>query len=354
MPRRVANPPNPWTRVQVEWLGEPPEARVEVYEERARSILARNDSPDVPFTWSVNPYRGCQHACAYCYARPGHELLGFGAGTDFDTKIVVKTNAAELLSMELARSRLEGEWIAFSGVTDPYQPLEAAYGLTRACLEVCLARSVPVGIVTKGALVRRDVDLLARLHERAGAEVHVSIPFLDADRARAVEPWAPAPRLRLDAVRCLAEAGLPVGVAVAPVIPGLNDEEIPRVLEAAAAAGATRAFLILLRLTAPVRAVFEERLRAALPDRAERVLHALDDARSGQTRAERGDFGTRFVGAGPRWEAIRSLYAVTCRRLGLATGSGGPLEDLGPRQPRGRQGLLFGKGGSGPEERPRE
>ena len=175
MPRRVSNPPNPWASTHVEWLDEPPPVELEVFEEQARSIVAANDSPDVPFRFSVNPYRGCQHACAYCYARPTHQYLGFGAGTDFDARIVVKRNAPALLRRELARKPLRGEWLAFSGVTDPYQPLEASYGLTRACLEECLAARVPVGVVTKGALVRRDADLLSRLARDAGARVFLSL-----------------------------------------------------------------------------------------------------------------------------------------------------------------------------------
>ena len=341
MPRRVSNPPNPWASTHVEWLGEPPSVALEVYEERARSIVAENDSPDVPFRFSVNPYRGCQHACAYCYARPTHQYLGFGAGTDFDSRIVVKLNAAELLRRELARKHLHGEWLAFSGVTDCYQPLEAALGLTRACLEECLAARAPVGVVTKSALVRRDAQLLAELERAAGARVFLSIPLADEADARALEPWAPSPALRFETLRQLAQAGVPTGVALSPLVPGLSESQVPQILERAREAGASRAFLILLRLPAEVRPVFEQRLRTALPLRADRVLRALDEMRAQQ--ADPCAFGARMQGAGPRWEAARDLFEITCRRLGLATGAGEPVAPLEPAAdpPRARQHMLF-------------
>jgi DNA repair photolyase len=338
MPRRVANPPNPWASTHVEWLGEPPPVALEVYEEDARSIVAENDSPDVPFRFSVNPYRGCQHACAYCYARPTHQYLGFGAGTDFDSRIVVKRNAAELLRREIRRKAVRGEWLAFSGVTDCYQPLEASYGLTRACLRICLETRTPVGVVTKSALVRRDAELLAELARRSSARVFVSIPFADADAARAIEPWAPTPAVRFETLRILSQAGVPTGVAVAPLIPGLTDSQVPEILERAREAGATQAFQILLRLPAEVRPVFEERLREALPLRAEKVLSALREMRSAQARPS--DFGARMEGCGPRWEAARALFEITCRRLGFQTDEA--AEPIAPRElPRPKQRLLF-------------
>ncbi|MEL6712454.1 MAG: PA0069 family radical SAM protein [Planctomycetota bacterium] len=343
MARPVSNPPNPWRAAaqggyEVEWLGEPPDARVEVFEERAKSILARNDSPDVPFTWSVNPYRGCQHACAYCYARPGHEHLGFGAGTDFDTKIVVKVNAAERLREALARKRVgRSEWIAFSGVTDPYQPLEASYRLTRQCLEACLDFRRPVGLITKSALVRRDVDLLAELTRKAGARVFLSIPFADEANARAVEPLGASPKLRFDALRALSDAGVPTGVSLSPMIPGLNDPDIPEVLERARDAGATRAFMILLRLPTSVRPVFEERLRERFPLRADKVLSQLEACRVGQT--SRASFGARMRGEGARWLAIRDLYELHARRLGFETSREEEVEPLTPHVPPGGEQL---------------
>src|SRR5262245_46686355 len=191
--RPVSNPPNPWSSTHVEWLEEPPAAELEVFEEEAKSVLTENDSPDVGFRYGVNPYRGCFHACAYCYARPSHQYLGFGAGTDFDRRIVVKVNAPQVLARELARPSWRGELIAFSGNTDCYQPLEASYGLTRKCLEVCLERRNPVHVITKGALVRRDLDVLAQLERRAEVGVSITIPFLDETTARRIEPGAPSP-----------------------------------------------------------------------------------------------------------------------------------------------------------------
>lgn len=341
MPRRVSNPPNPWASTEVEWLEAPPDVQVEVYEEDAKSILSKNDSPDVPFRWSLNPYRGCQHACAYCYARPSHQFLDFGAGTDFDSKIVAKRNAPELLRQALARRSWRGEWIAFSGVTDCYQPLEASYRLTRRCLEVCRELDNPVGVITKSALVRRDLDLLGQLAGRAGVHVHLSIPFADEAAARAIEPWASAPRTRFATIRALADAGIPTGVAIAPLIPGLNDSQVPAILEQARAAGATSAFMILLRLAAEVRPVFEERLRAAFPDRADRVLRAHDEMRRAQG-ATRGSFGDRMQGQGPRWDAVRGLFELHCRRLGFDAVRESELDVLTPDRKPGRQGELFG------------
>ncbi len=317
LPRRVSNPPNPWASAHVEWLGEPPPVALEVFEEEAHSIVATNDSPDVGFDFSVNPYRGCQHACAYCYARPTHQYLDLGAGTDFDSKIVVKRNAPELLRQELAARRWSRgrATIAFSGVTDCYQPLEASYELTRRCLEVCHEFRHPIAVITKGALVRRDAALLARMARRGGAHVSVSIPFASDEDARKIEPLASSASTRFETVRRLAEAGVEVGVALAPLIPGLNDFQMPEILARAREAGARSAFLVLLRLPAEVAPVFEERLRACYPERAEKVLGALREMRGGTLY--RSGFGTRMRGEGPRWEAIRQLFHLQCRRLGL-------------------------------------
>ncbi len=334
--RRVANPPNPWSSREVEWLEPPPIVQLEVYEEQARSILAQNDSPDVPFRFSVNPYRGCQHACAYCYARATHSYLGLGAGTDFDSKIVVKRNAPELLAQELRRKRQPIDWIAFSGVTDCYQPLEASYQLTRRCLEVCLERNQSIGIVTKSALVRRDAALLGQLARRASVRVFVSIPFWDSDMCRAIEPWAPTPKTRIQTLQALAEAGVETGVAFAPMIPGLNDSQINDVLRAARAAGAQFAFMIPLRLSPQVREVFEERLREAYPGRANKVLSALAQIRGGQSNQT--NFGERMRGSGPRWQAVQDLFALECRRLGLNSAVESKQQPVEPLAPAPRQG----------------
>ena len=318
-PRPVSNPPNPWSTTDVDWLGEPPTARLQIYADATREILSRNDSPDVGFTWSVNPYRGCGHACAYCYARPTHEYLGFGAGTDFETRIVAKLRAPELLRAAFERPSWKGETIAFSGATDCYQPLEASLRLTRRCLEVCAEYRNPVAVVTKAPLIERDLDVLGCLARDAAASVDVSIPILDKECARALEPGAAAPERRLATIARLAAAGIPTGVLVAPVIPGLNDEDIPRVLEAAAAAGARHAGWILLRLPGSVEAVFERRLRAALPLRAERVLHRIRETRQG--RLSDSCFGRRHRGSGPHADAIAALFEVAARRAGLSAGA---------------------------------
>ncbi len=291
-----------------------------MYEDHTRQILAHNDSPDLGFSFSVNPYRGCMHACAYCYARPSHEYLGFGAGTDFETKIVVKLEAATLLRNAFDRPSWKGELVVFSGVTDCYQPLEASLRLTRSCLEVCHQYRNPVAIITKAPLVERDIDVLQQLARDARAHVAVSVPFWNQDTARAIEPYVATPRRRLQTIERLAAAGVPVGVNVAPIIPGLNDEDIAAILKGARDAGAQNAGYVLLRLPGSVKAVFEERLRAMLPTRAERVLHRIRETRGGNLYDSR--FGVRGRGEGLYAEAIRSLFETTARKLGLQTGHG--------------------------------
>jgi DNA repair photolyase len=314
-PVPIANPPNPWASTSVEYLDAAPEIKLQVYEDQSRGILAKNDSPDLGFTYSVNPYRGCFHACAYCYARPSHEYLSFGAGTDFDRKIVVKLRAAALLRAAFAKKSWKREGVMFSGVTDCYQPLEASYRLTRACLEVCAEAANPVAVITKAPLVERDIDVLQTLARVASAHVVLSVPIWDPDRARAVEPFVATPARRMRSVRALADAGISVGVNVAPIIPGLNDEEIPKVLAAARDAGATSAGCSLLRLPGSVAQVFEERMRAAMPLRVDRILHRIRETRGGALNDSR--FGVRGRGEGPYALAIRSLFVVTATRLGL-------------------------------------
>jgi DNA repair photolyase len=453
--RLVSNPPNPWDSAHVEWLEEPPVAQLEVHEEHAKSILAENDSPDVGFRWSLNPYRGCFHACAYClsgdtpvlmadgrqralrdirvgdhvygtvdcgggvrdlvrtrvfahwstekpgvrvtlangtsliasadhrfltdcgwahvgmleparsrlvaptgsedglrvlrveplggasvpmfdittgtgdfiadgvishncYARPSHQWLGFGAGTDFERKIVVKVNAPELLRAQFLKPSWKGELIAFSGDTDCYQPLEASYELTRRCLEVCAEFKNPVGLITKSAVIRRDVELLARLARDARLRVTLSIPFARDDTARSIEPGASSPARRFDTLRILSDAGVPTGVAIAPIIPGLNDPDIPEILERAHAAGATSAFMIMVRLPGEVLPVFRERINQELsPERVRKIEHAIEELRGGGGRMNDSRFGARFRGQGERWRAIESLFELHRRRLGF-------------------------------------
>lgn len=311
-------PTNPFAKTSCTWLGPPPAAALTVHEEHARAILTENDSPDIPYRWSVNPYRGCQHACAYCYARRTHEYLDLGAGSDFDTQIVVKVNAPELLAAELRRRKWTRQQIAFSGVTDCYQPLEAQYQLTRRCLEVCKELPNPVGIVTKSCLITRDAELLAELHRRSAARVLFSVTFADDAMARRIEPHAPPPSRRFEAMQQLHDAGLPVGLIVAPVVPGLNDREIPALLERAAAAGATWADYSPVRLPGSVADVFLARLRRELPDAAERVEARIRDLRGG--RLNNPQFGCHMEGHGPYWESIQRLFETMARRFGLYAG----------------------------------
>ena len=315
MLKPVSNPPNPWASTEVQWIGEPPEAELEVYEEEVKRALAENESPDVGFRWSLNPYRGCFHACQYCYARSSHQYWGFGAGTDFDRKIIVKTNVAEKLREEFLRPSWKGEMIAISGNTDCYQPLEAVYGLTRMSLEVCREFRNPVGLITKGALVRRDVDLLAAMSKETRVSVTLSIAFADDATGRAIEPGASLPSQRFETLKILSDAGIRIGIGIAPVIPGLNDSHIAPLLERAKAAGASRAFIILLRLSGQTLPVFEERLAQAFPARANKIWHAIEEMRGGKRNET--EFHERMVGRGPRWEAIEALFEAQCRRLGL-------------------------------------
>jgi len=347
MARPVSNPPNRFEPTHIEWADDlgPPDAQLQVFEERAKSCLTENRSPDMPFRFGLNPYRGCQHACAYCYARRSHPFLGFGAGTDFDKKIVVKVNAPDVLAGELRHGKARGQLVSVSGITDPYQPLEARYTLTRRCLEVLERFENPVAIITKSALVRRDAEILARMQKVAGASVFLSVPIFDPELARAIEPGAPTPRERFAAMAALSEAGVETGVAIAPLIPGLNESDIPRILEAAQRAGARSAFLSLLRLPGEVREVFEERLRECVPGKAKKVLAALHEMRAG--RANEGAFGERMRGHGARWESISQLFDTCCRRLGFESGEAGQEERLRPigidpnKRPQARQGELF-------------
>jgi DNA repair photolyase len=479
----ISNPPNPWLSTDVEYLEDPPPARLEVYEDHTREILSHNDSPDLGFSWSINPYRGCFHACAYClagdtpilmgdgvtrplsdirvgdvvqgtasrghhrrytrttvlahwqtvksayrivlqggttliasgdhrfltargwkhvafgepterlrtrdsmwgpsnskepnleggsvseqqglrvaaidaldvempmydittgtgdfiangvishncYARPTHEYLGFGAGTDFDRKITVKPEAPKLLREAFERPSWKGELIVFSGVTDCYQPLEASYRLTRGCLEVCAEYRNPVGVITKSPLIERDLDVLQALAKVADVGVTVSIPLWDREHAHAIEPQVASPQRRMQIIERLAKVGLDVGVNVAPMIPGLGDEDIARILEAAAKAGARRAGFVFLRLPGNVANVFEERLREKLPLRADRILARIREARGGKLYDSR--WGVRGRGEGRYAEAARTLFESTARRFGLATGFMGEDETTTFRRP---------------------
>ncbi len=287
---------------------------LEVYQEESQSILSENQSPDLSFRFSLNAYRGCAHGCAYCYARPSHEFWGFGSGADFERRLIVKPNAAALLREALSRKSWSGDLIVISGNTDAYQPLEASYELTRQCLLVCLEFNNPVHIITKSALIERDIELLEELHEAASVGVSVSVTFWDREVSRALEPYAPTAQRRVETIARLSAAGLPVMVHAAPVIPGLSDRDLIPILEAAREAGAISAMTMPVRLPGSVKQVFEERLREALPLRADRVLARIREMRGGKLDESR--FGDRQRGLGNYAAAIDAVFRATTARLG--------------------------------------
>ncbi len=308
------------------------------FADRSKSILTRNDSPDVPFTWSINPYRGCEHGCIYCYARPSHEYLGFSAGLDFESKIVVKPDAPELLRDALQSRKWEPQVVCISGNTDGYQPVERALGITRKCLEVFRDFRNPVAVITKNALVSRDTDILADLARFDAVNVTFSVTTLDTDVARSMEPRASAPMRRLAAMRTLADAGVPVAVNIGPVVPGLTDDEIPAILAAAKAHGATGAGFLMMRLPGLVEPLFVEWVQRVFPARAQRVLARIRDVRQGDLHDTR--FGTRMRGEGAIADAVARLFEIHAARLGLGT----RRFDLSAAhfiRPGGRQGELF-------------
>lgn len=283
--------------------------------DRTKSVLARNDSPDTGFTFSINPYRGCEHGCIYCYARPSHEFLGFSAGLDFETRILVKEDAPELLAHAFQKQSWEPQVVALSGNTDPYQPLERRLALTRRCLEVFLRHRNPVVIITKNHLVTRDVDLLEEMARLDLVRVTLSITTLRPDLVGVMEPRTSRPEGRLRALRELSARGVPVSVNVAPVIPGLTDEEIPSILKAAAEHGATNASYIIVRLPGPVKELFLDWIQRIYPDRAQRIINRLTDLRGQRLTDSR--FGLRMRGEGEWADTISNLFAMSCRKLGL-------------------------------------
>lgn len=285
------------------------------FEDQSKSLISENDSPDIPFTYSANPYRGCEHGCSYCYARNTHEYLGFNAGLDFDSKIVVKREAPRLLREFLARKSYQCQSISFSGVTDCYQPAERHFRLTRQCLEVALECHQPVSIITKNALVLRDLDLIVPLASRNLVHVYLSINSLDAELARSMEPRTSTPLARLRAVRELALAKVPVGVMTAPIIPSLNDSEIPAVLAAAKEAGAKTAGMVLLRLPLTVEPVFREWLRQAQKEKQSRIEQRIRSTREGEMNSS--EWGTRMRGSGKTAEQIQQLFQVFAQKHGL-------------------------------------
>ncbi len=336
--RRISNPPNPFESHHRDLLEPADPAKLTLYVDDSREILSRNDSPDLPFRWSVNPYRGCFHACAYCYARPSHEYWGFGAGTDFDSKIVVKKEAPRLLRRAFEKRSWQGELIVFSGNTDCYQPVEAAYGLTRACLEVCADYRNPVGIITKGTLILRDLDVLGRLHHEASVLVYFSIPFSSDDVARHVEPHAPSITKRFSAMKALSDAGIPTGISLAPIIPGLNETDIPELLDRAYHAGARTATFSLLRLSGNLESVFMERMGQAFPDRIGKITNRFCGVRGGVLTE--GRFFKRQTGEGPYWELIQQIFVLAKRRVGFSEHDMGTIPQTF-RRPGVEQASLF-------------
>jgi DNA repair photolyase len=285
------------------------------YRDASRSILAENDSPDVGFRFSLNPYRGCEHGCSYCFARPSHEYLGFNAGIDFERRIMVKDDAPALLRQALRSPKWVPQVVALSGNTDCYQPVERRLGITRRCLEVFLEFRNPVGVITKSSLVARDADLLGALAADGAAHVFCSITTLDGELARRMEPRAPQPERRLEAISALTAAGVPVGVMVGPIIPGLNDREMPRIIEAAAQAGARSASWVMLRLAKPLDTLFDRWLTANYPDRRAHVLHRIQDVRAG--RLNDSTFGVRKRGTGVYATQIAALFGAAARKYGV-------------------------------------
>jgi DNA repair photolyase len=296
-------------------LDDLPPIRTTVQEERARKIITTNDSPDISFDRSINPYRGCEHGCAYCFARPTHAYMGLSPGLDFETRLFAKPGAAKLLERELAKPGYAPQTIAIGTNTDPYQPIERRYRIMREVLEVLDAANHPVGIVTKSALVLRDIDILSRMAERNLCKVALSVTTLDRRLARAMEPRAATPERRIAALRLLSEAGVPTTVMVAPIIPALNESEIERILDAAAAAGVGEAGYVLLRLPLEVRDLFKEFLEREYPDRAKHVMSVIRSMRGGKDYDS--SWGSRMKGEGPYAWQIGRRFEMACRRLGL-------------------------------------
>ena len=295
--------------------GEPMPPRTVVTPQIAKSIITRNDSPDIPFAQSINPYYGCEHGCIYCYARPSYAYWGLSPGLDFETKLFAKTNAAELLRKELSRPAYVVSAISIGANTDPYQPIECEWKVTRSILEVCEEFNQPIGIITKSSLIERDIDILSRMAHKNLAKVFVSCASLDADLARKLEPRAAAPYRRIETIKRLVQAGIPTGILAAPMIPMLNDATLEAALEAGQAAGATEAGYVLLRLPHELKELFKDWLEAHFPERAAHVMSLVRQSRGG--RENDSTFGTRMKGEGVFADMIAQRFKKTCARLGL-------------------------------------
>jgi len=315
--RYIENPPNPYNKFSAEYVGEPPPTKLEVFEEIAtKKIITKAFASDWEGGWryTVNCYRGCVHGCTYCFARQYHEYLGYGAGTDFETKIVVKPNAPDILRQELKKTRDKMPHLDFSFATDPYLPLEANYELTRKCLEVCAEFRVPVGVITKAPLVTRDIDILKKLEK---VTVFFSLPFLTKEKSNPFEPYTPVPEARFRAMREVADAGIAVGIGVAPVIPGYNESDIPGLLERAKEAGATRAFMSMLHLdTDSIEDYFVQKMHERLPaTRVSKIVNTIKRERGGTLRHR--SYKERSVGKTEQWEVTTKLFEFHARRLGF-------------------------------------
>ncbi len=294
-----------------------PPFRTEVQVEKPRTIITRNDSPDISFDRSINPYRGCEHGCVYCFARPTHSFMGLSPGLDFESKLFAKPDAAKLLDRELSKEGYQPRTIAIGTNTDPYQPVERQWRIMREILEVLEARGHPVGIVTKSALVVRDIDILARMAERGLAKVALSVTTIDRMLARTMEPRASTPAKRLEAIRQLSEAGIPASVMVAPIVPGLNDQEMERILDSASAAGAREAGYVLLRLPLEVAPIFKDWLLRHYPDRYRHVMSLIRSMRDGKDYDS--EWGKRMKGSGPYAWQIGRRFEIAAKRLGINT-----------------------------------
>ena len=311
--RYIKNPPNPYLKYSAEYLGESPAAKLEIYEEyAAKKIITKAWSSDFGYRYTVNCYRGCIHACTYCFARQYHEYLGYGAGTDFETKIVVKPNAPFLLREELKKTRQKIPHLDFSFATDPYLPLEASYELTRKCLEVCQEFRIPVSIITKSPLVTRDLDLLTDMN----CSVFFSIPFLTTEKSKPFELYTPVPDVRFRAMKLLTDAGITVGIGIAPIILGYNESDIPKLLEKARSCGATKAFMSLIHFdTDSILEYFIQRLREKIPTKADKILNTLKRERDGNLKHR--NFAERNTGKTEQWQTAVKMFELHFKKLGF-------------------------------------
>ncbi len=311
--RRVKNPPNPYHKYSSEFVGEPPPTKLEVFEETVtKSMISKSWSPDLGSRFVVNCYRGCIHACTYCFARKYHEFLGYGAGTDFETKIVAKVNAPNVLRAELKRTKIKLTHLEFSFATDPYLPIEANYKLTQRCLEVCLEFRLPVFVITKSPLVTRDLELLKKLN----ATVFFSIPFLTTEKSKPFELFTPVPDARFRAMKTLSENGVTTGIAVAPVIPGYGESDIPGLLEKAKENGAKRAFMSILHIDSnSIEDYFIQKIEEKIPAKRDKILNHIKRERNGKLQHKR--FAERGKGKTPHWKMAKDLFDIHFKRLGF-------------------------------------